>query len=149
MLISELITTCIDCPRPAVDGQTRCISCRNRQRKYRQEHLEDHKTYMKEYHSKEDVIRRNEYGRIRAREIRVEVLQAYGGKCVQCGENRFPCLEMDHINNDGAQHRKEMKINGGSNALTQWLKRNNFPSGFQILCGNCHRMKHYRRFQDG
>lgn len=145
----SVLEKCIDCSNTAIENQIRCIKCRNRQNKYRQEHLQTHKDYMKKYHSKEDVIRRNEYSRNRAREVRLEVLIAYGSKCIQCEEDRLPCLEIDHINNDGAQHRRDMKINGGSNSLTQWLKRNNFPKGFQILCGNCHRIKHYRRFQDG
>ena len=88
-----------------------------------------------------------QYARAYTRKIREAVLLAYGGKCVECGEDRYPCLEIDHINNDGAKHRKEIKLQGGSNALTQWLYRNNYPTGFQLLCGNCHRIKHYRRFE--
>jgi len=110
--------------------------------------IEHRKQYMAKWRNseeKKEYIRK--YARERARKIRELVLQAYGGKCSECSEARFPCLEIDHINNDGAQHRREMKINGGSNALTYWLYRNKYPEGFRILCGNCHRMKHYRRWE--
>jgi hypothetical protein len=44
-------------------------------------------------------------------------------------------LTVDHINNDGAEHRR--KIGAGICSLYWWLKKNHFPDGFQILCYNC------------
>jgi hypothetical protein len=46
-------------------------------------------------------------------------------------------LTIDHIENNGAAHRKE--IHGGNKAghnTYQWLIKNDFPSGFQTLCFN-------------
>jgi hypothetical protein len=42
-------------------------------------------------------------------------------------------LTVDHINNDGAAHRKKVV----SAKLYTWLEENRFPVGFQILCYNC------------
>lgn len=41
-------------------------------------------------------------------------------------------LDVDHVNNDGAEHRKEVRSN-----FYAWLKQQGFPEGYQILCRNC------------
>lgn len=65
---------------------------------------------------------------------RDKVYQAYGGyKCNCCGETEKSFLTIDHVNNDGAEHRRNEK----TNYIYRWLINNNFPSGFQILCMNC------------
>jgi hypothetical protein len=46
---------------------------------------------------------------------------------------------MDHVENDGAAHRRQ--IGDGSDALILWLKKNGFPAGFQVLCANCNHGK--------
>ena len=60
-------------------------------------------------------------------------MNAYGGKCVCCGETIIEFLTIDHINGGGTKHRKE--VVGGR--LYDWLIKNNFPEGYQILCMNC------------
>lgn len=57
--------------------------------------------------------------------------------CRNCRYNNIKALEIDHINNDGAKHRKEIK--GGH--LYSWLINNNFPDGFQVLCATCNALK--------
>lgn len=52
--------------------------------------------------------------------------------CNCCGEFRIEFLTIDHIYNDGAKHRKEMK-----SSIFHWLIKNDFPQGFQVLCMNC------------
>lgn len=62
-------------------------------------------------------------------------------KCTCCGETRIEFLTMDHINNDGAEHRRKI---GRGNHITYWLRKNGFPEGFQVLCINCNFAKgHY------
>jgi hypothetical protein len=53
-------------------------------------------------------------------------------------------LTIDHINNNGNQHRKEIKIKGGI-PFYRWLIRNDFPREYQILCWNCNCTKSIRR----
>jgi hypothetical protein len=65
-----------------------------------------------------------------------EVLEAYGGcRCVCCDETELAFLSVDHIENNGNLHRKE--IGGGGGRLYQWLKKHKYPPGFQVLCMNC------------
>lgn len=73
----------------------------------------------------------------RRNEVRDEVYRAYGGyKCSCCGETERAFLSVDHVNNDGAAHKKAFNLKTGEQ-MYRWLKRNNFPAGFQILCMNC------------
>lgn len=64
--------------------------------------------------------------------LRKEVLGKYGGSCRCCGEVRQEFLQIDHVNNDGAAHRRQI----GPDVYT-WLKRSAWPTGFQVLCANC------------
>jgi len=80
--------------------------------------------------------------------LRIDVLTYYGnGKlaCVACGENRLPCLSIDHINNEGAKERREIKPKRGKRFsgmdFYSWLKHNNYPLGYQTLCMNCQWVK--------
>ena len=74
---------------------------------------------------------------------RAEVYAAYGGyKCQCCNETEPMFLSIDHINNDGAEERKSGKYNGSGSAFYLWLCKNNFPSGYQVLCMNCQVGKH-------
>jgi hypothetical protein len=77
------------------------------------------------------------------RKLRVEVMAAYGGpRCACCGESEEKFLSIDHVNNDGAEHRRNIGYGegngkGASGRTLVWLKRNGFPEGFQVLCMNC------------
>jgi hypothetical protein len=64
-----------------------------------------------------------------------EVLAAYGDSCKCCGESEPLLLTIDHIANDGKQHRTEV---GGSHSFYLWLRRNKYPQDrFQCLCFSC------------
>ena len=81
------------------------------------------------------------YRRELAERIRLEVLSAYGNKCSCCSCDVPEFLTIDHISENGAEHRKT--IGNGSKNLYYWLKRNGFPKdNFQILCFNCNLGKH-------
>lgn len=77
------------------------------------------------------------------RKLRVLALQSYGGKCACCGLEDQPFLSIDHINNDGARHRRQEKLKGSGYHLYAWLKKHNFPNGFQVLCYNCNLAKQH------
>ncbi len=70
---------------------------------------------------------------------KARVLTHYGNgnlACIQCDEHRLACLTLDHINNDGAEHRKLLH-----KSIYLWAEQNNYPSGFQTLCWNCQWVK--------
>ncbi len=55
-----------------------------------------------------------------------------------CGETTLLFLSIDHINEDGAEHRRALISQGhGPAFIYYWLRDNDFPAGFQVLCMNC------------
>ena len=63
------------------------------------------------------------------------ILDHYGRKCANCNEDNVEFLTIDHVGDDGAEHRR--KIGRGSDVLKKWVVKNNFPDTIQILCYNC------------
>ncbi len=70
--------------------------------------------------------------------LRQEVLKAYGTICQCCGENEPKFLAIDHINGGGNKHIQGKNVKG---QFYRWLRVNNYPSGFQVLCHNCNMAK--------
>jgi hypothetical protein len=71
------------------------------------------------------------------------VFAAYGGyKCSCCGETEPLFLSIDHIHNDGNIERKANLYSGSGTGFYMWLRKNSFPSGYQVLCMNCQIGKH-------
>jgi len=64
------------------------------------------------------------------------VLSAYGGACSCCGEDQYEFLAMDHVDGGGTKHIKSLTI-----SLAEYLYKNNYPPGFQVLCHNCNLAK--------
>jgi hypothetical protein len=71
---------------------------------------------------------------------KIETITHYGGKCTCCGETQMEFLSIDHINGNGNEHRQKIKRYGGWN-FYNWLKKNNYPEGYQVLCMNCNTAK--------
>ncbi len=120
---------------------------KERENEYAKEYRKNHPEKMKEYYQKnrEKILEknRNQYQKtkevIKQKEVdrRLKVYNHYSNydiKCICCGERHLDFLSVDHINNDGYEHRKRGL---SSNTLIQWIIKNNFPSGFQISCMNC------------
>ena len=77
--------------------------------------------------------------------IKIETMNHYGGLyCRCCGETDISRLTIDHIDGKGAEHRKELVgfgSRGCGNVLYYWLKKHNYPSGYQVLCNICNPAK--------
>lgn len=73
--------------------------------------------------------------------LRNKVLDAYGGKCACCSTDIREFLEVDHINNDGAEHRRSLGGEAGRE-FYWWVVNNNFPNNLQLLCSNCNLAKY-------
>src|SRR5258708_18756075 len=67
---------------------------------------------------------------------RVRAFMLLGGKCYKCPENRMQTLELEHINDNGAEERRT--IGRGNVMAKDALKR---PNDFPLLCGSCHNLK--------
>lgn len=89
------------------------------------------------YH--ENIEQERKRGRDKHRAMREKVIAHYGGVCAcpTCGITEPDFLAVDHIENNGNEHRKKLK---GTN-IYLWLIKNSFPEGFQLLCFNCNSAK--------
>lgn len=109
-----------------------CKYCRIQMtKKYCQKNREKTKQYLKQWHQKNP-----DYGKKRTQKVRLKILIHYSGdppKCMCCGEKHVEFLSIDHINGDGARHRQKL----GGSSFYEWIVKNNFPLGLQILCYNC------------
>lgn len=75
--------------------------------------------------------------------VRLEAISFYSNganKCVRCNLDDIRLLTIDHIDGGGTQHRKRIK-----SPIANWLKREGFPKGYQILCWNCQMLKRIER----
>lgn len=66
-----------------------------------------------------------------------EVINHLGDKCVECGEDRWQALEIHHVDNDGAEHRK--KYGGTTIAYLKSMLSGKYR--LELLCGTCHNIK--------
>lgn len=72
----------------------------------------------------------------RAFAIKKQVIENYGGCCATCKENQPEFLVIDHINNDGAEDRRNRGLFGLK--MYRWLIKNGCPiDEYQLLCSNC------------
>ncbi len=101
------------------------------------------KTYCS-FHREKERAR----GRIRDRRdsarLKKECIEHYGGQCNCCNESIMQFLTIDHDGGNGNNHRISLfKHNVGGAHMYRWLKRNNYPSGYSVLCMNCNWAKRY------
>jgi len=122
---------CIECRSPLKGGGTLCLGCK--------------KIHLDRHHANKE--RYGATSKKRRRELKLAALMAYGGpSCACCKEEHLEFLTIDHIEKNGAEHRREMLKEKGwkgdergmSGSHTYlWLKQNNYPPGFRVLCFNC------------
>lgn len=68
------------------------------------------------------------------------IFEYYGSKCACCGHDDKRFFTIDHVNNDGAEHRRRLtgsKRQGCGLYTYKWIIQNNFPDTIQVLCANC------------
>lgn len=78
---------------------------------------------------------RNSQSKAESKLLRMQALVAYSGdspkcQCQGCNESNIEFLTIDHIGGGGRKHRLETNV-------YRWLRKNNFPPGFRVLCMNC------------
>jgi len=122
-----------------------CILCKHEysHRRYmatRQERMRQTNQWRKTHHANvNQMLRRS------AQRLKLKVMQHYSGKQIpECsnpfGQHKDPytdirALSIDHINGGGNRHLQALGF--GRSRFYRWLKRNNYPSGFRVLCMNC------------
>ena len=92
-------------------------------------------------HYKGNVEMYSERNRERHRELRRQMIAAYGGRCSCCGESAYEFLTLEHVNQTGKEHRKS--VGTGPSAYYD-LKKKGWPQeGYTILCYNCNLSQRY------
>lgn len=116
--------------------KSRCLECNKKRRMESYWSNPDHfrKTRMKSYlKHREKIILKNKE---RSEKLKSASYSKYGGAfCNCCGEKEYMFLSIDHINGGGNEHRRTEL--GGGQYIHRWLRDNNYPQGFQVLCYNC------------
>lgn len=142
---------CAHCTQPAMPGKTVCQACSDRMTKYSAERYHERRAEGKCNYCDNDPVpgatmcqyHLDQTAEQRAR-LKLEVLNAYGGpKCSWCPETDVRYLEIDHIEGGGRRHTEQ--IGGSGHALYSWLRTNNFPPGFRVLCRTCNNKSHVDR----
>src|SRR5580698_5186744 len=53
-----------------------------------------------------------------------------------CKERDLDCLTLDHMRNDGSKNRLPCGRRRGGAGLYRWIIKQDFPRGYQTLCGS-------------
>ena len=126
--------------------------------KYYQEHKEEICKKSKEWaETHKEQVKRNqkEYrethkdrNELEHKRITIDVLSHYSEgqpKCACCGESQIEFLTIDHINGHTENDVRTKFISKSQPyyrfiagyKLYRWLRQNNYPKGYQVLCYNC------------
>ena len=84
-----------------------------------------------------------EHGRQYRASLKLSTFRQYSKEipeCACCGENNIEFLSMDHVDGNGAEHRRNTGC-GTGDVMYRWLRRHGYPAGFQVLCFNCNQAK--------
>lgn len=115
---------CVRCTREAAPDSRYCQPCRDGQARRGARWYAKNAEYLR---AQRRDLRRGQ---------RLDALHHYGGVCKCCGEPRSIFLTIDHVDGNGAEHRRELASKGGPR-FVDWLRRSGWPEGYQVLCWNC------------
>lgn len=116
---------------------TACKKCHKKEnKKYRDKHPD--RVYQKELDAKTA--------------LKIEVFSRYGEGTIRCAGKKpsgEPCdfsdlraLTIDHVHGKGNEHRRSIGRSAGPD-FYRWLRENDYPEGFQVLCMNCQWIKRH------
>lgn len=119
---------------------TRCRLCATKEYyKNKPKRTKEQKAaYMREYYQRRKAELDTYTAEWRERK-RVQLIQQLGGKCGKCGESDPIVLDFDHINDDGAEHRRATRKRNVVFLVADPERQ------FQLLCKNCNWRKEYAR----
>ena len=137
-----MLTPCPECKRErdhyAKGVCKRCYGVLYANPLYRERHQAQIRQYGKGYYQR-NKERHNASSRATRRRLRIEAIEAYGGRCRCCGESQPAFLTIDHINGGGRKHQLSL---GGPSMMLRQLRREGWPTDlYQLLCMNCNMAK--------
>lgn len=127
--------------RPPKEGKKRCQQCCDVATKYYNKKCKTKKYRDARNKKNRDRWNKNkgsysQSARKHRQKLKHNTMTHYGGKCACCGEDKIEFLAIDHINGGGNKHRKQEGMGGGYFTY-KWLRDNNYPKDFRVLCHNC------------
>jgi hypothetical protein len=146
---------CPTCGQSAMPGKTVCKQCSGRMSEISSERYHERRAAGKCSYCDNDPVEgatmcqhHLDQTKQQRETLKLEVMNAYGGpRCAWCNETDVRYLEIDHIEGGGRQHGIEHEY-GSGHGLRCWLKANNFPPGFRILCRTCNNKSHVERCRE-
>lgn len=115
-----------------------CTNARNREsyQKFIDRRREDTRNWQKN-----NATWRRSYVNKKYKEMKKEIIQAYGGQCATCGFDDPRALCIDHVEGGGIQERKKTT----PASFLRKIIKNNFPPEYQVLCANCNQIKAFEK----
>ena len=114
-----------------------CREClREQNKKYYEENRDKVIQQVSEYRSNNlEAVRAisNAANKARYHALKPQAFDKLGNRCACCGETNPKFLTIDHVKNDGAEHRKKI----GSSFKIFLAVLDDTDNRFQILCWNC------------
>ncbi len=104
---------------------------------YRRRRYDRQNAQRNERYKTDPEVRRKhiEESRRKYAAVRLAIVEAYGSKCVCCGETEPMFLELDHVNGGGNKH---YRVVTPFTVYRQIIKAG-FPDIYRLLCANCNR----------
>lgn len=103
------------------------VALQDYQADYRKKNKKHIASLQKDWKEK-NQLHIKDYQHQRQEMIRLEAVRVYSGGTMQC-----VCCRDSHVQFLGVEGNRPKGISN----IYLWLKKNNFPLGFQILCMNC------------
>lgn len=133
---------CGSCGKQSRPNRSSCAACCSFQKTWRRNMTSETKqryacVTKRWADSRREQLRQK--GRDKNAALKSEVVRHYGDKCVCCGESNIVFLTIDHIFGGGLAHRRQLGKGKAisSTGFYHWLKKTQFPAGFQVMCFNC------------
>lgn len=159
---------CTACDNLAVEGLTYCRNCADKMRQREKERRDYCKKFKicircgktsntKKLRCETCSDKANETQRKHQKLSKTTVMTHYGKneklQCCwdECQVTDIDMLTLDHVENNGAKHRREYTRSGrgGGAMLYNKLIRDGFPEGYQTLCANHNLKKHIISLKGG
>jgi hypothetical protein len=139
---------CSDCSNPAMIGMAQCENHRKRRIATQMDIITARKdkklcivcgssNIVTANHCQPCRERVNGYNQFRRSKIVKLIRLQYGESCTCCGESEPVFLTIDHVNDDGSEHRQEVGFDIYRFLYAEFRRTGKWPEGFTTLCYNC------------
>lgn len=83
-----------------------------------------------------------EWRRKQRLKVRLKIIKLFGGACINCKNDDFRVLQIDHIN-PILDSKNRTCLDSGVNLASRILSEKENKNDYQLLCANCHMIKSF------